>query len=180
MSNHEALRAAVKLHEKLAGGRLLTIEYMDLTELLAEFDALRAAPAKPAKGAYSPEFESAWADYPARPGNSKAAAYKAWQARIKAGASVEEMLAGTAKYAAYCKAMKTEPGFIKQAATFYGPGEHFSADWTVPRGEARRILPDRRTSEGMDAERRKASDEAKRRLRGDRPDDGMTFENGTP
>lgn len=146
MSNHEALRAAVALHEKLAGGRLLTIEFMDLAELLAEFDALRAAPGKPAKGAYSPEFESAWADYPTRPGNSKAAAYKAWKARISAGASAEEMLAGTAKYAAYCKAMKTEPGFIKQAATFYGPGEHFSADWTVPRTEVRRVTPDRRVA----------------------------------
>lgn len=96
------------------------------------------------KSAYSPEFESAWADYPPRPGNSKAAAYKAWQARIKAGASAEEMLAGTLKYAAYCKAMKTELSYIKQASTFYGPGEHFSADWTVPRMEVRRVLPDRR------------------------------------
>lgn len=145
MSNHEALRAAVARVEAAGPGVLagITVSPMDLAELLAEFDALRATPAKSAKGAYSPEFESAWSDYPTRPGNSKAAAYKAWQIRIKAGASVEEMLAGTAKYAAYCKAMKTEPGFIKQAATFYGPGEHFEADWTVPRNVATEKFSDR-------------------------------------
>jgi len=35
-------------------------------------------------------------------------------------------------YAHYVKAMKIEPQFIKQAATFFGPGEHYAAGWTPP------------------------------------------------
>lgn len=180
MSNHEALRSAVALRTPVLGNdgdvvmaqlTFVSVSQVGLAELLAEFDALRAVPGKPAKGGYTPEFESAWADYPARPGNSKAAAFKAWQARVKAGASAEEMLSGTLKYAAYCKAMKTEPAYVKQAATFYGPGEHFSADWTVPRQEVRRALPDRR-QDMLDA----ANAEAIRLLRGGPADDGRTID----
>ncbi|MES2320200.1 MAG: hypothetical protein V4631_22210 [Pseudomonadota bacterium] len=106
---------------------------IDLAELLAEVDSLRTGGATKPATKYSAEFEEAWTLYPARPGASKAAAFKAWSARLKAGATALEMIAGTAKYAAYVKAERTEAHFIKQAATFYGPGEHFSADWTPRR-----------------------------------------------
>lgn len=79
---------------------------------------------------YTPEFEEAWTHYPSRPGNSKADAFKAWNARLKAGATAEQMASGTKRYAAYCAAEQIEPKFIKQAATFYGPGKHYLADWT--------------------------------------------------
>lgn len=127
MSDFQLLRAAV-----LNGAKLVTVDSLDLAELLAEVDALRGAGAKPASK-YTPEFEEAWTLYPTRPGNSKAAAFKAWAARLKAGATALEMIDGTAKYAAYVKAERTEPNYIKQAATFYGPGEHFTADWTPRR-----------------------------------------------
>jgi hypothetical protein len=84
---------------------------------------------------YSPEFDEAWAAYPDRPGKSKADAFKAWTARLKdkkAPATAEAMLAGVKRYAAYCAACKTEAQFIKQPATFFGPGRHFESDWTPP------------------------------------------------
>ncbi|HGK8534063.1 TPA: helix-turn-helix domain-containing protein, partial [Yersinia enterocolitica] len=44
------------------------------------------APAKRIKNDYSAEFETAWANYPKREGsNSKPAAFKCWNARIKEG-----------------------------------------------------------------------------------------------
>jgi hypothetical protein len=49
---------------------------------------------------YSNEFEQAWQAYPKRAGgNSKAAAWKAWKARIKDGVNTEAMLAGVNRYA---------------------------------------------------------------------------------
>lgn len=165
-TDHTDLRAAVELHAKLKGGALLTIKFLDLAELLAAYDALAGAGKKSAKsGTYSPEFEEAWSEYPARPGNSKAAAYKAWKARLTAGATVLEMIEGTRKYAIYCKIEGTEPQFVKQASTFYGPGEHFTADWT-PRKQQRRVLPERRD---LQAQQDAANAEAKRRLFGDAP-----------
>lgn len=104
------------------------------------------ADSKRKKGEYSPEFEEAWKAYPSRPGDSKAAAFKAWNARLKAGATAEQMMTGVRSYAAHCAAEKKEPRYVKQAATFFGPGEHFLADWTpksVPRDERSRAHYDR-------------------------------------
>ena len=75
-------------------------------------------------------FESAWTAYPKRPGASKSGSLKAWRARIKAGSTAAEILAGVERYAAFCAASGTESRFIKQPATFFGPDEHFRADWT--------------------------------------------------
>lgn len=94
-------------------------------------DSIGASRSKSGKG-YTPEFESAWAAYPARPGDSKADAFKAWSARLKAGAAVEQMAGGVSAYAAYCIATETSGKFVKQGATFFGPGEHYLADWTPP------------------------------------------------
>lgn len=86
---------------------------------------------------YTPAFEQAWNDYPTRPGASKKETFKAWNARLKAGVDVGELMAGASRYAAYCKTLKTEPQFIKQPATFFGPDEHYKADWTAPAPQAR-------------------------------------------
>ncbi len=81
---------------------------------------------------YSEEFEQAWKDYPRRPGENKKNAFKAWSARIKAGALAEDMHTGARAYAAYCKALQTAANFIKQPETFFGPSEHYLANWTPP------------------------------------------------
>ena len=81
---------------------------------------------------YPPEFESAWEVYPRRPGASKRDAFKAWSARIKNGVAAEEMHAGVKRYAFYCLACGTEPQYVKQPTTFFGPSEHYLSDWAVP------------------------------------------------
>lgn len=93
-----------------------------------------------------PAFVEAWASYPKRDGgNSKSAALKAWDARVKAGVAPADMLAGVKRYAAYCAAnAMTGTRFVKQAATFFGPDSHYaesygaktndSGDWWVKAG----------------------------------------------
>ena len=104
------------------------------------------APARSAKQDYSPEFETAWQAYPKRAGgNSKAAAYKAWKARLKDGVKPEDMLAGVKRYAAYVKVTgNAGTQFVKQAATFFGPDRHFEEAWqnpSAPGGGRRSTLP---------------------------------------
>jgi uncharacterized protein YdaU (DUF1376 family) len=77
-------------------------------------------------------FEVAWKAYPRRPGASRADSLKAWTARVREGVDPAVILAGVQRYAAYCAACETEPNFIKQPATFFGPGEHYLSDWTAP------------------------------------------------
>lgn len=83
-------------------------------------------------------FDAAWNRYPKRAGgNPKAAALKAWQARISAGVDPADMLAGVERYAAYCEATdKIGTEFVKQTVTFFGPEAHYAEDWTPPRGNA--------------------------------------------
>lgn len=120
-----------ELREAASDGRPHLCWVADVHAALDELESLRAKvkPAKPS--GYTDDFEDALAAYPPRPGSSKAMAFKAWNARLAAGATTIEMIAGTRRYAAYCAAERTEPSYIKMPATFYGPGEHFSADWTV-------------------------------------------------
>lgn len=83
---------------------------------------------------YSNEFEQAWQSYPKRAGgNSKAAAWKAWKARIKDGVTCEAMLAGVNRYAGYVRATGSlGTQYVKQAATFFGPDRHFEESWQTP------------------------------------------------
>lgn len=85
---------------------------------------------------YSNEFEQAWQAYPKRAGgNSKAAAWKAWKARIKDGVTTEAMLAGVNRYAGYVRATGSAgTQYVKQAATFFGPDRHFEEAWQAPSG----------------------------------------------
>lgn len=80
----------------------------------------------------SPVFEEAWAAYPSRPNNAKGAALRAWNARVADGVSEAVMLAGTRAYAEYVRRSGTAPRFVKLAATFYGPDEHYIAAMTTP------------------------------------------------
>lgn len=88
------------------------------------------------KESYSNEFEQAWQAYPKRAGgNSKAAAWKAWKARIKDGVNTEAMLAGVNRYAGYIRATGSAgTQYVKQAATFFGPDRHFEESWQAPFG----------------------------------------------
>jgi hypothetical protein len=81
-------------------------------------------------------FELAWSSYPKRPGNPKEKAWKAWQARLKEGVTAEALFNGVTKYGAMCRREKTEPRFIKMAATFFGPDKHWETDYT-PVGSAK-------------------------------------------
>lgn len=82
--------------------------------------------------AYSDDFQSAWLAYPKRTGHSKAAAWRAWQARVQAGEQPGVMLTGISAYAAACLRDKTDHRFVKHMATFLGPDRHYLNDYSPP------------------------------------------------
>lgn len=90
------------------------------------------APAGKPKSSYSEEFELVWKEYPKRAGgNSKADAFKAWTARIKSGAPVQELTDGVRRYAGYVAAAgKLNTEYVKQASTFFGPSKHYEEQWS--------------------------------------------------
>jgi hypothetical protein len=78
-------------------------------------------------------FARAWKLYPKRAGsNSKADALRQWTARRKAGVSPDDMIAGVERYAAFMRAKGDEgTEFVKQAATFFGRGEHWKEPYDI-------------------------------------------------
>lgn len=96
-------------------------------------------------GGYPPEFEAVWSIYPKRMGgNSKREASDAWRARLRSGVPVEVLHAGVSRYKAFCEAEgKVGSRFVKTAAAFFGPGEHYLELWdftpppAVPNGKPR-------------------------------------------
>lgn len=98
------------------------------------------APSEKPKSSYSEEFELAWKEYPKRAGgNSKADAFKAWTARIKSGATAQELIDGVRRYAAYVTAAgKLNTEFVKQASTFFGPSKHYEEPWTATAAAGKR------------------------------------------
>lgn len=98
------------------------------------------APSEKPKSSYSEEFEQAWREYPKRAGgNSKADAFKAWTARIKSGATAQELIDGVRRYAAYVTAAgKLNTEFVKQASTFFGPSKHYEEPWTATAAAGKR------------------------------------------
>ena len=119
------------LRERAAKSETVLLKSSTVTELLDELETLRttAAPAKMKRNDYPAAFEEAWQAYPARPGANKRATFKAWSARIKAGATAETMLAGARAYATY---IQVTGQYLKAPETFFGPDEHFTCDWTPP------------------------------------------------
>jgi hypothetical protein len=90
---------------------------------------------------YPPDFESAWVDYPKRAGtNSKADAFKQWQARLADEPSDDDrskleriMSDGVRRYAIFCVATKkigTE--LVMQADRFFGRGMHYLTPYEIP------------------------------------------------
>ena len=100
----------------------------------------KSSPDKPKKSGKfdecQTEFETAWKAYPRRPGASKKEAWQAWLARRRDGVDAALMVDGVKRYAAYIIASGQAPKFIKHAATFFGPYEHYKADWSVPEHQA--------------------------------------------
>lgn len=87
-----------------------------------------------AEKAYGDQFEVIWSAYPKRAGgNSKAAAHKAYKARLREGEEYNALLDGTIRYAHYCRETDAVGGrYVKQAATFFGPDKHYLEPWTPP------------------------------------------------
>lgn len=115
----------------------------------ASTDAPKKKAPKAKKDGYTPGFEGAWTIYPKRAGNnSKTAAYRAWCARLAAGATVAELTAGTERYALYCRNEgKIGSSYVKQASTFYGPDFHYLEPWdSAPRTATNSTRHDVRTS----------------------------------
>ena len=118
------------LRERAAKSETVLLKSSTVEELLNELDALRAAATpKMKRNDYPALFEEAWQAYPSRPGANKRATFRAWSARIKAGTSAGSMLAGACAYANYIQATGQH---LKLPETFFGPDEHFAADWTPP------------------------------------------------
>ncbi|WP_019558504.1 YdaU family protein [Thioalkalivibrio sp. ALE12] len=90
--------------------------------------------AKRNESEYPPEFEALWAQYPKRGGdNPQKKAFKAYTARLRKGVTHEDMMAGVMRYAAYCEQQgKVGTEFVKQAATFLGPDEHWREEYRPP------------------------------------------------
>ncbi len=104
-----------------------------LEEMINEIEALRKAAGKLSKrNDYPPEFEEIWAAYPVERQGTKRAAYKAWHANINRGIEPAEIMLGLRKYLAHAKATGQETRYLKLAATFFGPDEHFAANYTIP------------------------------------------------
>jgi len=83
------------------------------------------------------KFDEAWKAYPKREGgNSKKAALKAWNARLREGVDAD-VLVNAVK--AYAKAMQDKGNvgtpYVKQASTFFGPDRHFDEYARPPRSQ---------------------------------------------
>jgi len=80
---------------------------------------------------YPAEFEEAWRCYPKRfGGNPKRPAYMAWRARIRDGATPEDLIAGVERYTAFCESEnKIGTRYVLMARTFFGPSEWWAEEW---------------------------------------------------
>jgi hypothetical protein len=106
----------------------------------AELPGIESAPPPKPKAAAAtkesdPDFEQAWAAYPARHGgNPKKDALAAWNARRREGEAAATMLAGLERYKAHMTAEgKVGTQYVLQAATFFGPGKRYLEPWPVRR-----------------------------------------------
>lgn len=94
-------------------------------------------PCSPPAG-YPDWFEDLWARVPRRSGSqAKKSAFRCCRTRLAEGYTVEQLKAGTQRYAAWCHATgKVGTEKVMMAKTFFGPEDppHFMNDWTPPAG----------------------------------------------
>lgn len=90
-------------------------------------DSKALVPSDDGTGDYSSEFEQFWKSYPKRDGgNSKKGAFKAWKARLRAGAKADDLILSASRYAEHMAIQgRTGTSFVKQASTFLGPDDHW-------------------------------------------------------
>lgn len=81
---------------------------------------------------YSDDFEKFWDIYPRKVGKKKA--FSCWKARLKAGATKDELLTAVKNYSAHCKRENTEARFVKHPSTFLGPNLDYE-DWIENQSE---------------------------------------------
>lgn len=126
----EALRENVALKAQIA-----TLTAAASAKAAPKSRAVKAPKAAKAPSGYPDEFLAAYdAGRKWRSGSTPKAAFMAWRARITAGADHAAITAGAAAYNRHCEATGREK---MMAQTFFGPGEHYTADWTVPAAPAR-------------------------------------------
>ncbi|MCH0726134.1 hypothetical protein K9U74_33395, partial [Pseudomonas aeruginosa] len=88
---------------------------------------------------YSEDFNRFWSEYPRRHrSGAKKPAWKAWKARLRAGATVEDLIQAAKNYHAEM-AGKGNVGteFVKLPETFIGPNDHwreYVGEHGAPRG----------------------------------------------
>lgn len=124
-ANRRAKRAPVE-HETCTN-RHLTTNQEPITNNQEEKEQKALVPSADDTSAYSAEFESFWTEYPKREGgNSKKGAHKAWNARLRSGVKAEDLILSAKRYADQMQAKgNVGTSFVKQAATFLGPDEHW-------------------------------------------------------
>lgn len=88
-----------------------------------DVEAVATKPKKASNANYAVNFERIWEHYPRK--INKGGAYKAYQARLNAGYSEEELMQAVNNYAAECKKNKTEQKYIKHGSTFFGSSTPF-------------------------------------------------------
>lgn len=91
-----------------------------------------------------PGFAEFWEAYPRKVDKSQAA--KTYHARVKDGATPEELLLAAQNYAAHCLASKTEVKFIKHPKTFLNPDWR---QWLEKETERALTLSERIEKEGL-------------------------------
>lgn len=70
-------------------------------------------------------FDQVWQAYPKRQGgNPKPAALAKYKALIRKGYTHEQLMTAVKQYSKLIAQEKTQPQFVKQACTFFGPGGH--------------------------------------------------------
>jgi len=94
---------------------------------------------------YTDEFNALWPLYPKRAGgNSKAKAFRQYQARLKQGANESLMHVGAIAYLEFCEATgKIRTEYVMQAATFFGRDEHYLESWDLPIETKKESLADK-------------------------------------
>ncbi|MEX0385839.1 hypothetical protein [Spiribacter onubensis] len=87
-------------------------------------------------GDFEEDFCEAYESFPKRkPSHNRKEALRAYQARRRAGVTKEELLAGVQRYAEYIRADGKEgTQYVKTAAAFFGPDEHWAQDWSSASG----------------------------------------------
>ena len=130
-----AARPAASVSVSVSTSTSTTTTAADAAAELVEDAVMRKKARIETKTEEQPAFVAAWERYPMRAGgNSRKLAHRAFAARVAEGVPLADLIAAVDRYAAFVRATGREgTEYVKQAATFFGPGEHWREGWDVPR-----------------------------------------------